>query len=244
MEFHDLPAADVLAQARERTLTAATARIALSLEHTWALPPRSRRRQGGVLRPVTSVAKAAGRRLQQAATHRFGHQAAEGVVDVRGRRCMLDYGSFAQLYAGGRRWDGRSGRLLSTLPSEEPEPPTPLWLLDLLTGFTAPTDEGDEEVRGAPCRRMAATVDLSRASEATAGGLAVPALKRFDDLLALTVEVCVDGEHVRRVRFRSEQRTDTLELWDFGVSLDELDWSRLPAFRSPNEAAAVAEGRR
>jgi hypothetical protein len=115
-------------------------------------------------------------------------------------------------------------------------------LVDILAGLTAATDEGTDDVRGTPSRRFTATVDLSRASRITPGGVAVPMLMRgrFEDLLALPVEVCVDDEHVRRVRFRPEHRTETLELWDFGVSLDGLDWTRLPTFRSPGEAAAVA----
>jgi hypothetical protein len=28
-------------------------------------------------------------------------------------------------------------------------------------------------------------------------------------------------------------RTETVELWDFGVPVDELDWTRLPSFRTP-----------
>ena len=66
---------------------------------------------------------------------------------------------------------------------------------------------------------------------------------RFEDLLALPVEVWLDAQHVRRVRYRPEHLTETLELWDFGVALDDLDWTRLPAFRSPDEAAAVEKAR-
>jgi len=76
--------------------------------------------------------------------------------------------------------------------------------------------------------------------EWTWGGIAAPARTRFEDLLALPVEVWIEDTQIRRIRFSFEgieQHTDTLELWDFGVSLDDLDWTRLPTFRSPDEAA-------
>jgi hypothetical protein len=238
------PALEALADARERTLAAAGARIELCTDHTWEVPAPVRRRRGGLLRPVTRVAKRAGTHVLAAATRRldFRHQSAEGVLDLAARRYMLDYGSYARLYAEGRRWDGRSGRALATLPAAEHELPTPLWLLDVLAGLNAADDAGTEAVRGAACRRVAATADVSRASAATPGGVAVPTRARFEDLLALPVEVWLDDAHIRRVRFRFEDRTETLELWDFGLPLDDLDWSRLPTFRSPENAAGSAEG--
>lgn len=241
----DHAAIERIGHAYERTRAAASARIELSTDHTWEMPPVPKRRRGGLMRPVTSAAKAAGKRLLRAAERRFDfrHQTAEGVIHLEERRYMLDYGSYARLYADGKEWHGRSGRRLSTLPPDEQGLPTPLWLLDILAGLAAATDEGAEAVRGTPCRCFTATVDISRASKLTPGGVAVPVLGRFEDLLALPVEVCIDDEHVRRVRFRPEHRTETLELWDFGVPLDDLDWSRLPTFRSPREAAAVAKAR-
>ncbi len=61
----------------------------------------------------------------------------------------------------------------------------------------------------------------------------------------LTLSVWIDGQHIRQVRFADygpkdpdpEPRKDgvfkelTLELWDFGVSVAGLDWSRLPSIR-------------
>ena len=52
--------------------------------------------------------------------------------------------------------------------------------------------------------------------------------------------VWVDDQHVRRIRFEehassrqaSVSRVVTLELWDFGIPVDSLDWSRLPSFRT------------
>jgi hypothetical protein len=47
------------------------------------------------------LGKAAGKRLWKGATQDFDfrRQEAEGVVDFARRRCMLDYGSYARLFA-------------------------------------------------------------------------------------------------------------------------------------------------
>ena len=239
---------DALRRARERTLAAGSARIALSTEYTWSLPALPRRRRGGVLRPVLNVAKAAGKRAWRLAARSAHRLEAEGVLDLRGRRFMLDYGSYARLSAGGRQWSGRSGQLLSTLPSDRDVlDGAPLWLLDLLAGAVDARDEGSNDVRGTRCRHLAVTADMSVASRATPGGLtirtAIGTSATFEDLLALAVAVWLDDAHIRRVRFASEHSTETLELWDFGTPVDDLDWTRLPTSRSPKEAARVARAR-
>ena len=115
-----------------------------------------------------------------------------------------------------------------------------MWLLDLLAGVTDAADVGAEDVRGAPWRHLTGHADISRAAKVVSGAVAVPARRRFEDLLALPVDVWLDDTHIRRIRFNSnqsgEQRSETLELWDFGARLDDLDWTRLPTFRSPKEA--------
>ncbi len=237
------PALDALHEARERTVAAGSACVELWTEHTWQLPPVPQRRRGGLARPFLEVAKFAGKRAWRLVTRSFNwrHLRAVGVVDFAGRRFMLDYGSYARLYAEGQEWDGRSGRPIASLPpSGGDKLPTPLWLLDLLTGATAAEDAGIDDVRGAPCRQVRVKVDLTRASKATPGDVAVPSVGRFEELLALPVDVWLDAAHVRRVRFVTDTHTDTLELWEFGVGLDGLDWTPLPTFRSPDEAATVA----
>jgi hypothetical protein len=178
------------------------------------------RRRGGLLRPILNAGKSGAKRLVQLATDDldFRHQTAEGIIDITGRRYMLDYDSYARLYADGKEWDGRSGRALTTLPPDAFALPTPLWLLDLVAGVVEASETGTDEVRGAP------------------GGIAAPGRRRFEDLLALPVEVRIDNTQIRRIRFSFsegvERHTDTLELWDFGAPLDDLDWTRLPTFRS------------
>jgi hypothetical protein len=71
------------------------------------------------------------------------------------------------------------------------------------------------------------------AVSASEDGLRTPPAGRFEELRALPVSVWIDADHVRRIEFEHESRQLMLELWDFGVSTDEFDWSRLPTFRSP-----------
>ena len=76
---------------------------------------------------------------------------------------------------------------------------------------------GAEAVRGTMCRKVAV-----RAGSAE-------------------LTVWIDDDHIRRVRYAEGApgpdtavvRSWTLELWDFGVPADSLDWSRLPSFRTP-----------
>jgi len=239
-------AIEVLRQAHERTLAAGSARILLCVAQSWPMPPMPQRRRGGLLRPVLKLGMFAGKRVWTLVTRDFdfGHREAEGVLDISGRRYMLDYGSYARLYADHREWDGRSGRSLSTLPPSCDQTPTPLWLLDLLAGITDVSDQGSDSVRGTSCRHLVAKTDLSRASPATPDGIVPPRVSRFEDLLALPVDAWVDDQHIRRLRLKTESppevRTETLDLWDHGTRLDGLDWTRLPTFRSPEEAADLA----
>ena len=73
---------------------------------------------------------------------------------------------------------------------------------------------------------------MSRAARLTPGAVAVPSVDRFEDVLALPIEVWIDDQHIRRVRFSQDMRIDTLELWDVGSPLEGLDWTRLQAFPS------------
>ena len=111
-----------------------------------------------------------------------------------------------------------------------------LWLLRLLPGTTDASLDGTETIRGTACRRFAAHVDMERASAAGGEGLQPPSVDRFEELRAVPVTVWIDGQHVRRVRFErgpEVRHRATLDLWEFGVPVGELDWSRLPTFRSP-----------
>jgi hypothetical protein len=190
---------------------------------------------------MLKIGKAVGKGLLKAtsADVDFGRLDGEGVVDFAGRRYLIDYGAYAVLYARDKEWSGRSGRELFTLEPDLDVVPRPLWLLDLLAGVTSARDLGPDEVRGARCRHLAATADLGKASSLMPGGLTPPSVRRFEDLLALPVEVWLDESNLSRVRFVAKDHVETLELWDHGVSLDHLDWTRLPTFRTPPEGSGA-----
>ncbi len=94
----------------------------------------------------------------------------------------------------------------------------PLELLMRLRSVTAARYAGDETIREARCRKIAATV-----SGSTAG-----------------FTVWVDNEHVRQIQavtLETRERvvvtvlattTVTAQLWDFGVPVDSMDWPPLP----------------
>jgi hypothetical protein len=243
------PAADLSAEVvacAERTLGSAGVKVEwrddLRLWHA----PRRRRRRGGLLAPVFQILGAAVRAAWSRATDdlQFGRLQAKGILEPRTGRYMLDFGSFAQLTDDGQRYSGRSGRPIATL-HPDPNPPNNSgemrWLLALLRGATDATLEGQDVLHGTSCRRIAVSLDLPRASAAINGGLAAPAVDRFEQLTALPATVWIDAQHIRRVQLRQpESRERTLELWDYGLATEEFDWSRLPTFRSPGEAAVYA----
>jgi hypothetical protein len=219
------------------------------MHFTWPQDRHGPRRRGGLLRPVGNLIKASGKVAGKAvwrhwmAGHNPGHLSAEGIIEPPERRHMIDFGSYAEVYKDGKRWGGRSGRPIATLDPWPPERQVDLWwLLGALRGTTSAPLEGEETLHGALCRRVAAHVDLARASELARGGLHVPSVERFDQLSALPFTVWIDDEHVRRVRFSEgdmASSTLTLDLVEFEPGSSDLDWERLPTFRSPEEAAYI-----
>jgi len=150
----------------------------------------------------------------------FLHQFGAGFIDLADGRYLVDFGGYAQALVDGRRFGGLSGEPLG--PRYELRPhkfrrDDPLDALRKLQRATAARWAGSERVRWTTCRVITATVG---ADEFT---------------------VWVDRRHVQRFRtvergsgrHARATRTETVELWDFGVPLDELDWSRLPSFRTP-----------
>jgi hypothetical protein len=232
----------------ERTLAAPSARVELHLElkfpqDAWT-PLRGWR--GRVLRLAVKAAnllvklwwKHSTRRREAARGLAAGQLVGEGIAEPARGRYMIDYGSYAELHAEGETFSGRSGLPLQRLHSrrESGRVGDVLWLLRLPAGATDASVEGNDTLHGAVCRRLAAKADMARASAASEQGLAPPPVDRFEDLRALPVTVWIDGQHVRRVRFEQTgpaSASMTLDLWAFGAPAGELDWSRLPTFRSP-----------
>lgn len=231
----------------QRTLSEGSARVELRQDLSFARTdwPKRRRRRGGLLRPLGRLTKVIVKAAWKRATRDipFGEMVGKGILEPATGRFMIDFGSFAQIHTGDKTFGGRSGRCLDTL-----EPfPTPgntedmLWVLRLLRGTSGATPEGDELLRGSRCKRFSADVDIEQASGAGEKGLRVPAVDQFEDLHALPMTVWIDDRHVRRVNFHEANGHElTVELWDFGIPTDEYNWSRLPTFRSPSEAAFYA----
>jgi hypothetical protein len=112
--------------------------------------------------------------------------------------------------------------------------PDPWWLLAALRGTTKAELEEAEAVGGTQSERFSIRVDLARASAASSSGVYAPSAERFEDLRQLPFTVWHDGDRIHRVRYVERRgSTLTLELWDFGVSTDGVDWTRLPSFKSP-----------
>ena len=194
-----------------------------------------------ILAPAGRLIKAGAKAAWRRATDDkdFHNLEAEGFIEPRSRRWMADYGDYAELFQDDRLWGGRSGRALSTLePWPDGSRTNFLWMLEALRGVVEARADGEEAVRGHGCTKTLATVDLSRASERTPGSVEVPRVSRFSELLALPFSLWVADGLLRRVQFVGGTctpdgcETMTLDLWDYGVSTERLDWSRLPTFRT------------
>jgi hypothetical protein len=150
----------------------------------------------------------------------FLHQFGAGFIGLADGRYLVDYGGYAQVLVDGRRFGGLSGEPLGPVYELRPHKfrrDDPLDTLRKLQRATAARWAGTERVRWTTCRVITATVG---ADEFT---------------------VWIDRQHVQRFRtvergsgrYARATKTETVELWDFGVPVDELDWSRLPSFRTP-----------
>ena len=204
----------------DSTLAAPSARIEFRVDMARREPRPAPRTPGPIGRLVARSARAAWARFagEDAASLReaFAHPVAAGFIEPAAGRYQIDYGHYAVMYRDGQQFGGRSGTPLQARHRDRlaPETDTPLALLRRPHGATGARHVGDEPVRGTPCRVIAVTG-------------AGPA----------ELTVWIDDEHIRRIR-REERaetisRTATLELWDFGVPVDALDWSRLPSLRPP-----------
>lgn len=231
----------------KRTLAAPSVRIELYREFrcVQAKRPRPAGWRGDVLRlagKATELLMDTGWRLttrrEVSGGLKLGQMVGEGIAEPARGRYMLNSGSFAQLHTGGKTFSGRSGRSVEAVHASPggQQAGEVLWLLRLLLGTTDASLDGTETIRGTACRKLAVHADLERASNADGEGLQPPPVKRFEELRALPATVWIDGQHVRRVRFEQgspARQISTLDLWEFGGPVGELDWSRLPTSGSP-----------
>jgi hypothetical protein len=151
----------------------------------------------------------------------FLHQVGAGFVEPAADRYLIDFGGWSQVLTDGRRFGGLSGEPLG--PRYEIRPhrfgrDDPLDALRKLQRATAARWAGTEQVRWTTCRVVETMVDDNEFT------------------------VWIDDERIRRFqtvergsgRSALATKTETVELWDFGVPVDSLDWSRLPDFRTPH----------
>lgn len=228
----------------QRTLAATGVKVEWREDWVFEQPDeqRRRRRSGGLVpllgKGARRVVKAGWTRATHDSFH-FGHLAAKGVLEPHTGRYMIDFGSFAQVHDGQQTFGGRSGRRLATLsPFPAFTRADMLWVLRILLGTTTAAVEGQDLLHRTQCERLGVSIDLERAAAAAPDDVRVPRADSFDQLRAWPATVWIDDHHIRRVQVRGvESRDLSLELWDYGISPDEFDWSRLPTFRSPSEAA-------
>ena len=105
----------------------------------------------------------------------------------------------------------------------------PLAWLRLLRGVTEARYAGEETLRGTPCRKVILSKVLRELRPARAASQEDEKEDNPAEFMAW-----IDGHHVRQLEtdvFLSGNRslgTEILELWDFGVPVDSLDWTRFP----------------
>ena len=231
----------------ERTLAASSARIFSRLDLELPGTTEDDRRRARGLRGLA-------RRGLGTLFNLFLHPTREGFAEPAAQRYMVADRSHAEVFADGRLYRGRAGRLLTTLTPDRPGEGEDVdhnlfWPLWALSGTTSASFDGTETVRDSLCRRYLVHTDLVQAglARAAAGGKAggdwpVTFVKDPKPPHPPTFTVWTDGQNVRRVRFAKQSGNDIspgldgygslmqLELWDFGVPVDHLDWSRLPDF--------------
>jgi hypothetical protein len=210
-----------------RTLTASSARIQISDDTDTGRDPEPapRRPPGLIGRLAGRAAKAVWERVAPDSDpaelrELFLHQFGAGFIEPAAGRYLIDFGGYAQVLVDGRRFGGLSGQALG--PRYELRPhrfrrDDPLDALRKLQRATAARWAGDERVRWTTCR----VVETTAVDNEFTVWIDDQRIQRFQ-----TVEHG-SGRSARATK------TETVELWDFGVPVDELDWTRLPSFRTP-----------
>ena len=235
-ELDDPPAAsaavvrEVIARV-SATLAAPSARVENRRDSDFgSREPVPRSRPGPLGRLARLAAGAAWKRIAPEVDvaevrERLLHQVGVGFVEPAAGRYQVDYDGYAQMFIDGQLFGGPSGFPLRPNNRVKKVPPPerdPLGLLRLLLGVTQARYSGAQAVRGTPCRAVAV---VAGSAELT---------------------VWIDDEHVRRIESvwrapgarHSGSVTETFELWEFGVPVGSLDWSRLPSFHGTGLPAA------
>ena len=146
-------------------------------------------------------------------------------------RYQVSNGKFATVCTGGQHYTGSPGQPLPAgrQDAAAPQYRDPLAWLRLLRGVTEARYAGEETLRGTPCRKVVLSKVLREMRPARA---ASQEDEKEDNPAEFTA--WIDEHHVRQLEtdiFLSGNRslgTEILELWDFGVAVDSLDWTRFP----------------
>jgi hypothetical protein len=224
----DAGAVQAVIACANRTLAAPSARIEFRTDWDFAAGPAAQAEQrspGFAARLVRRAAKAAWGRIApdvDAAAMRetFAHQHSTGYLEPASDRYMIDSGVYAEMRMNGQHFGGLPGAPVQRRHQNRAlnrEPKGPVALLRLAQGATEARYTGEETLRGTACRSAAVRAGSEE------------------------LTVLVDGAHVRRIQIvdrtsgqhTSVSKTMTLELWDFGVPVGQLDWSHLPSFVTP-----------
>ena len=211
-----------------RTLTAPSARLQIRADTDLGRDPDARSRAavaGPIGRLAGRAARAAWERIAPDTDpaelrEQFLHQFGEGFIEPAA-------GRYLSISAASRRCSSTAGGS-AACPGSRSAPATRTGPIGsgATTRWTGsascrarrpPAGPAHERVRWTACRVAAATAG---ADEFT---------------------VWIDGQRIRRFqtvergsgRSARATKTETVELWDFGVPVDSLDWSRLPSFRTP-----------
>jgi hypothetical protein len=211
---------EVIARATA-TMAAPSARIEIRFDRDIVVAERPWWREAGLTRLARRAAWKAIAATRTVAQLRetFLHPAAVGFIEPAAGRYMVDFGSYANMRVDGQRFAGLSGQPLQPRYRDHRPPEQlddPLELLTQVRDATEAADAGEEAVRGTPCQVVAVRAGPTE------------------------LTVWIDDTHIRRMRSvehasgaaASVSKTLTIELWDFGVAVGSLDWSRLPSFRS------------
>ncbi len=216
---------EIIARANS-TLAARSARVGFRIDTDVVMPERPGRNSPG---PAGRLARLAARAVWEHIApgvdvaelrDAFAHQACEGFVEPAADRYMIDYGHYAVMCMAGKYFGGASGHPLQARHRDRRRGERlddPLRLLRLLQGATDARYVSDTALRGTPCRALAVRPGPPE------------------------LTVWIDDHHIRRIQFQerassrqsSLSKNHALELWDFGVPVDGLDWSRLPNFHTP-----------
>jgi hypothetical protein len=202
------------------TLAEPSARMEFRTDWEFAARP-GRRSPGLAGRLVRRAARAAWARVAPdtdiaSLRETFARQVAVGYLEPARDRYLMNSGAYAEMRVDGTHFGGLPGAPLQRRHQSRAGaggPDEPLDLLRLLQAATGARFTGEETLHGTACRLAAVTADSAE------------------------LAVWADDEHIRRIQrvysVGEQGRTTkslTMDLWDFGVPVDELDWSRLPSF--------------